>query len=143
MEGRTVRTPKKRKAFLDSLRKTGNVSKAARVIGAGRQTVYDWRKEDKDFAGDWDDAIEEGLDALEEEARRRAFKGTLKPVFHLGKKCGSIRQFSDTLMIFLLKGGRPEKYRDRHEITGANGGPLEVSVSGALDKFYGDGSADD
>ena len=28
-----------------------------------------------------------------------------------------VREFSDTLLIFLLKGAMPEKYRERHEIT--------------------------
>ena len=34
--------------------------------------------------------------------------------------------YSDTLLIFLLKGLRPQKYRERYEHTGANGGPIAI-----------------
>lgn len=37
-------------------------------------------------------------------------------------------RYSDTLLIFLLKGARPEKYKDRqsHEHTGSGGGPIAI-----------------
>jgi hypothetical protein len=37
-----------------------------------------------------------------------------------------VREYSDTLLIFLLKGARPQKYRDnvRQEVSGPNGAPL-------------------
>ena len=38
-----------------------------------------------------------------------------KPVFYHGEICGSVREYSDTAAIFLLKGRRPEVYRDRTE----------------------------
>ena len=70
-----------------------------------------------------------GISALEDEAHRRAFEGVPEPVFHQGVECGSVRKYSDTLAIFLLKAHRPEKYREnsRMELTGANGGPLQIS----------------
>jgi hypothetical protein len=39
---------------------------------------------------------------------------------------GVVQEYSDTLLIFLLKGARPQKYRDnvRQEVTGSNGTPL-------------------
>ncbi|MDP2936788.1 MAG: hypothetical protein Q8O86_09895 [Dehalococcoidia bacterium] len=39
-------------------------------------------------------------------------KGTEKPVFQGGQQVGVVREYSDVLLIFLLKGARPEKYRD-------------------------------
>ena len=33
-------------------------------------------------------------------------------MYHRGKAIGAIREFSDTLLIFLLKGAKPSKYRD-------------------------------
>jgi hypothetical protein len=67
--------------------------------------------------------------ALEDEAHRRAFDGTLEPVFHQGDECGTVRKYSDTLAIFLLKAHAPDKYREssRMELTGANGGPVQIS----------------
>lgn len=59
---------------------------------------------------------------MEQEAFRRAVEGTEKPVFgSMGFRMGSgeigrVREYSDTLLIFLLKGARPEKYRERTEI---------------------------
>jgi len=41
-----------------------------------------------------------------------------KPVYHGGKRVGFIREYSDVLLIFLLKGLRPAKYRERVEHAG-------------------------
>jgi len=114
--------------FLACLRKKGNVSLATKAAKIGRQTVYDRRKADALFAQAWDEALEEAGDWLEEEARRRAQDGTLKPVFYQGTKVASIREYSDTLLIFLLKGIKPDKYRERRELTGKDGAPIELNV---------------
>lgn len=94
-------------------------------------TAYNWRSENSEFAQQWEIAKEAGVDALEDEARRRAFEGTAKPVFHQGVECGTIQEYSDTLTIFLLKGARPEKYRERvsTELTGKDGADLNLSVT--------------
>ena len=52
---------------------------------------------------------------MEAEARRRGVEGTLKPVFYKGEECGQVREYSDTLLIFLLKAHDP-KYRDRQQV---------------------------
>ena len=116
--------------FLEKLRGHANVSRAAKAAGVSRKTVYKERSNSTTFAAEWDDAVEEGLDYLEEEARRRAYEGTLKPVYQKGELVGHVREFSDTLTIFLLKGRRPEIYGDRvkQEITGKGGGPVTVRV---------------
>ncbi len=54
----------------------------------------------------------EACDALASEARRRAVEGVLKPVYYKGKLVGFIREYSDTLLMFLMKAAMPEKYRD-------------------------------
>jgi len=40
-------------------------------------------------------------------------------VYYQGKPCGVVTEYSDTLLIFLMKGAMPEKYKDRvsNEIT--------------------------
>jgi hypothetical protein len=114
MANRTKRTPKKARQFIESLVQTGgNVARACKATAIGRTAVYAWRNDDEEFAQAWDEAVEAGLDELEQEARRRAVEGTLEPRFYKGIECGHIRKYSDTLLIFLLKAGRPEKYRDR------------------------------
>lgn len=39
-------------------------------------------------------------------------------MFYQGEQCGTIREYSDTLAIFLLKAHKSEKYRERFEHTG-------------------------
>lgn len=115
VRGRTVRTPKKAAKFLAALQRTGNVSKACKAEGIARRTAYEWRAADPVFAQNWEEAVGAGLDAAEEEAYRRAVKGTLKPIYQGGKKVGTVKEYSDTLLIFLLKNGRLEKFREKFE----------------------------
>jgi len=61
---------------------------------------YRWMKEDPVYAAAYQQAREMAGDMLEAEAFRRGFKD------------------SDTLLIFLLKGYKPERYRERVETTG-------------------------
>lgn len=111
---RTIRTAEKEAAFLDALSDAGgNVSLACKIAGFSRRAAYEWREEAPEFARLWDAAVENGTDALEDEALRRAHDGTLKPVFFQGVACGEIREYSDTLMIFMLKARRPDKFKDR------------------------------
>jgi hypothetical protein len=124
--------------FLAELAKSPNVTGAARAAGIDRTTAYARAKVDPEFAAAWEDAQEQSTDALVGEAYRRAHQGTEKPVFYEGAECGRIREYSDTLAIFLLKTHRPHVYGDRlrQEITGANGGPLEFLAG--IDHAYGD-----
>lgn len=111
---RTVRTPKKREKFFDGLRRSCNVSKACKLAGIARNSAYLWRRDDKAFAAEWNKAIEQAADLLEEEAVRRAVTGVKKPVFQSGR-LGHVTEYSDTLLIFLLKGAKPQKYAERKE----------------------------
>lgn len=108
----TIRTPEKDFAFLATLADTGNVTKSAAAVGASRRVVYEWRLADQDFAEAWDQAIRVATLGLEDEARRRAQEGVEEPVFYLGGQCGTIRKYSDTLLIFLLK-AHDHKYREK------------------------------
>lgn len=141
MQGKTLTTLEKGK-FIQKLRQTGgNVSKACQAVKISRGCAYDHRKNDADFAALWEEAVEIGMDELESEARRRAFKGTKKPVYQKGQCVGYIQEYSDTLMIFLLKGGRPEKYRERFDVNTNVQGTLDVNIEFEIDKIY-DSSSD-
>jgi hypothetical protein len=99
-------------AFLEAIRQTCNVTSACKQVGIGRRTAYNHREQDEDFAAKWADAVEEGADELEAEAWRRAKDGVEKPVFWRGQRIATVREYSDTLLIFLLKAYRPEKFRE-------------------------------
>ena len=72
--------------------------------------------------------MEQAAQRLEAEAKRRAVEGVEEPVFYQGKQCGVIKRYSDALLMFLLKGAMPDKYKERTstELTGAGGKDLRV-----------------
>jgi hypothetical protein len=51
--------PKWAKAFLEALKASGNVTYACAHAKVGRQTVYERREANEQFAGLWDEAIED------------------------------------------------------------------------------------
>lgn len=110
MANRLKLTPQKIERFLEALRQSANVSHACQSIGVSRRAAYDRRNQDAIFAAAWDGAVQEAVDELEAEARRRALEGTTRPVFYKGEECGGIQEYSDVLLIFLLKHLRPEVY---------------------------------
>lgn len=107
-------SPKKR-AFITALGLTGNIREAARVAKIRRENHYDWMKADPEYVEAAKSAFKEAGDILEAEARRRAVEGVAEPVFYQGQAIGAVRKYSDVLLIFLLKGVKPEKFRERHE----------------------------
>ena len=109
----TIRTPENQEAFLDALSTSGNVTASCEAARIGRQSAYDWRNDDPAFAAAWVEAQKLGTDALEDEATRRATVGTEEPVWHQGQQCGTVRKFSDTLLIFLLKARDRDRFMDR------------------------------
>lgn len=106
---RFVRTFKSRKIFLDCLAAGDSISKAAQAAGATTSIMKRWRAEDANFAADWDEAIEDGTDFIEDVATERALKK------------------SDPLMLAILKARRPEKF-DRANKLELSGG---IDVTGA------------
>lgn len=125
----TRKTAKKeawRDSFLAALAAVGNVSEAAKAAGVSRAFVYTERKADPAFAALWDDALDGAADVMEREAFRRAVEGVDEPVFQQGQEIGTIRKYSDTLLIFLLKGARPNKYRERQDVTQSGAVTIKV-----------------
>lgn len=125
MDSRRGRKPNERQRAiarekaLAELRKGMSLTAAARAADIDRSTLWQWRQVDLDFDAQVLEAIEAGTDALEDEARRRATEGTLRPVFHGGQQVGEVREYSDQLMALLLKGRRPERYRERLDVNHA------------------------
>lgn len=95
---RTIRTPKRRRAFLTAIGAGFSVSHACNAARIARSAAYAWRREDPEFAAAWDEACEQGTDLLEDEARRRAMAQ------------------SDLLLIFLLRARRPANYREQRAV---------------------------
>ena len=127
-----IGTPEKKIAFCAALAATGIVRRACEAVDIGYTTAYHWRGEDEDFAAMWERAAKIGNEVLEDEARRRAFEGVEEPVFHQGVAVDTVRKYSDTLTIFLLKGAMPEKYRDRQDVNLSGKVSLADLVTGSM-----------
>lgn len=84
--------------FLTHLSKTGNILASCRIANISDTHVYKQRKENPEFAARMATAIETALDSLEAVAFERA------------------KSHSDTLLIFLLKSHRPERYRENLKV---------------------------
>lgn len=109
---RDAKTSVAQAMFLEAYAMTGNITAASRRSDVHRQRHYEWLQSDPDYPALFLDAENQAVDALETEARRRALDGTEKPVYQGGKLVGSVVEYSDNLIQFLLKGARPQKYRD-------------------------------
>ena len=112
---------RKRREYLIALSQTGNKTQAARLVGVHPSTPYcpAW-KEDTAFQEALKAAERCAADILESEAFRRAVHGTERATgWYRGVAGGTVTEYSDILAIFLLKGLRPEKYRERMELKGA------------------------
>ncbi|MDR3587514.1 MAG: hypothetical protein P4L59_19710 [Desulfosporosinus sp.] len=103
----------KKEAFLTAFQECGMVTLAAEIAGIARSTHYRWLEEDPAYPALFVAATEQASERLEQEARRRAVEGTKKDVYYQGKPCGVVTEYSDTLLIFLMKGAMPDKYKDR------------------------------
>lgn len=127
----------KKAAFLAAYAKTGNISAASRAADIWRGSHHAWLKDDAEYAAAFAEAKEQAIETMEAEALRRATLGTEEGVWYKGKRVGTERRMSDTLLIFLLKGARPEKYRDNQKIehTGPNGGAIPISVRDATQRI--------
>jgi hypothetical protein len=149
---REVGTAASKAAMLAAYRNTANIRKATEIAGICRRSHYDWLDNDETYAADFAAAGNEAIQNLEDEATRRAIEGVTEPVVHQGQftypqqldpETGkpmfdadgkpvisttplTIRKYSDTLLIFLLKGARPEKYRDNLKVDS------KVEVAGSL-----------
>ncbi|MBF0625112.1 MAG: hypothetical protein HQL82_09935 [Magnetococcales bacterium] len=91
-------TKQQRELFLEALRRSPNVSAAARVAGLSRPRAYELRSRDPEFARLWQEALDEGLDRVEEQ------------LFHLAT--GEQGSRSVSAAVFWLKAHRPAIYKD-------------------------------
>lgn len=112
----TAMTPKRRAAFLVALEEHATVLHACKAIGVSRNCVYQLRQRDEEFALAWADVEERVVERMEREALRRGVEGVERDVYYKGEVVGQERQFSDTLLIFMLKAARPEKYRENVKV---------------------------
>lgn len=127
----------KKKTLIAAFAVCGVLNKACEVAGCERKQHRRWLKDDAKYAEEFQLAQDASIDGLELEARRRAVDGTKKVILYKGKpvfvpsdlknpkskkEIYVEHEYSDSMLMFLLKGQRPEKYRDnapKLEVNGA------------------------
>lgn len=102
--------------FIQALRNSANVRASCQAAGISRMAAYKARERSEEFAREWDEALEEAVDTLEAAAWQRARDGVRReePIYYQGEQVGTkvITEYSDTVLLALLKAHRPNKYRD-------------------------------
>ncbi len=107
-------TDENKEIVLAMLSNGATYAAAAAAIGAHRRTIMKWSENDEEFAQRWSDAVEEGIDRLEQEAIRRARDGVKRPCLLHGAGRRLVQEYSDSLLKFLLEAKRPAVYRARN-----------------------------
>ena len=107
-------TPEEIETFLATFAETCNLAHSARKAGRSTDRIFrDLRKRDPKFAAAWESTFRESYDLLEVEMNRRARKGTMKDVFHNGRKVARVRVYNDGLALRLLSLHRKSAERMR------------------------------
>jgi hypothetical protein len=105
------------RVFLEAYAQIGGVTEAAAIAGINRRTHY--RKlNDPTYRAIFQETEEQAAQALEDEAVRRAKDGVRRPVMYqgapvkIGRRTLYHVEYSDQLLMVLLKRFRPQLYRE-------------------------------
>lgn len=112
------------RAFLAAFAECGQITKAAKAANVNRRAHYDWVATDPKYPARFAEACAQSGDALEDEATRRAMDGVMQVEWYQGRAVGTKRVYSDGMLMFLLRGQKPDKYREQLAVTGAGGKAL-------------------
>jgi hypothetical protein len=96
---------------------------SCKAVGIGsRATIYRWQENDEQFGAAFRDAEIEALETLEREAWRRAVEGSpyKRTSYWHGQPVGTDEktEYSDALLMLLLRARAPEKYKDKVDLQG-------------------------
>jgi len=116
MAARTIFDKERQARYLEILAEGKTATHAAKQVAVHLQTVYQKRRRDPEFAAAYDLARKMGTHAMEDEAIRRAVEGNNKGIYWKGERVAYEKEYSDTLLMFMLKAREPEKYRERQDI---------------------------
>ena len=103
----------KQAAFLSAYAACGVQRHAAELAKIAYSSLFYWQRDCKGFKDAMAEAYELAVQRAEEEAWHRALEGDTEELFNAkGEKIGERLKKSDVLLIFMLKGAKPAKYRD-------------------------------
>ncbi|WP_258072104.1 hypothetical protein [Xanthomonas arboricola] len=78
-------TPEVQEVFLQVLEDTASPTQAAQACGISRRLAFEYKQNDVEFRTRWGKAIDVAMDALLDEAYRRACLGVEEPVIYQGQ----------------------------------------------------------
>lgn len=122
----------KKTGFLVAFTQLGSINQAARIVQIKPEQVRRWKKKDPVFLKLFKRAEEAITMTIEDEALRRATEGQKRIILYKGqpvlvpknlKKPNGAQKIyvehtpSDTLLMFLLRGRAPNKYRNNVDLT--------------------------
>ncbi|HEX9444481.1 MAG TPA: hypothetical protein VGA73_10190 [Candidatus Binatia bacterium] len=119
---------RRQRAFLAAYARTMAIKKAARFARVSSKSHYRWLRRDPIYRQCFHHARQILGDAAEEEVWRRAYEGYDTPILYGGAVTGWYKSYSDTLAMFMLKGLKPEVYRDRDYGAGPFEGPTSITI---------------
>lgn len=103
------------RAFLAAYAECGNVRAASRAAKVSDHSHYVMWRDDANYQEAFKLAHELACDALEFEARRRAVEGTKRGIWYKGRMVGTEFEYSDALLMFLLRAERRAKFNPSKE----------------------------
>ena len=135
LEWEGIETPWMRK-FLNALAFRPVIAFACRSANVSDKTVTKYREKDPAFGEAVERAMQLGWDAVEEAAHVRAVDGVPKAIFgKMDQVIGWEMKYSDSLAEMLLKGHKPERYRERNQ----NTTNINIAVGGGFTRLRGSG----
>lgn len=118
----------KKEAVIELYSQIGNLSETSRRLGVDRRTIYTWINNDPEFFDSYTAARWMSAEPLLAEATARATIGQDKPVIYQGEIKDYYKEKSDNLLMFLIKGVRPEYAQEQVHHTGSTGNNNVVIV---------------
>lgn len=114
--------------FFEGICRTNNITQVCLELNLSKPVIYAMKAQDPDFRKRLSMAQTIGIDSWEDEAARRAFGGTDRKVFHQGIQIDTVKDYSDSIAIAMLKGAKPERYATRTNNENIIGGSLGVNL---------------
>ena len=132
-------TGKKKRFLIAFAASGGNVARAATAAGTARSNHYEWLKLDAKYKAAFEELELQAAQVMEDEGRRRALEGTLKGVYYKGSLVDFEVEYSDRILIQMLKARHPaHKTTSTVNLRGAGKDgaiPVEVIPAAALAKL--------
>jgi len=102
--------------YLTALAEEGTIAAGLKRAAITRARLFEWRE----HIPNWDlreqQSKDDFADRVEQEAIRRGVEGVEVPVYQAGKLIGYRTEYSDPLLILVLRAVRPDRYREKLDV---------------------------